>query len=217
MNEPVHVVWHGSTVKREDRELQNQHKGCVLWFTGLSGCGKSTIANAVDYKLHKQGVRSYILDGDNVRHGLNATPELLSKNHSESFAKRFGLTFAAEDREENIRRIGAVAGLFCDAGILTLAAFVSPYARDREAVRNSLKQGDFIEIFVNTPLEVCERRDPKGLYKMARAGKLRNFTGIDDPYEVPESPELILDASQIGVDALADQVLTYLFAHGQLS
>ena len=213
MNEPIHIVWHGSTVTRQDREQFNGHRGCVLWFTGLSGCGKSTIANAVDYKLHKLGERSYVLDGDNVRHGLNATPEILAQSHSESFAKRFGLTFGAEDREENIRRIGAVAGLFCDAGILTLAAFVSPYKRDRDAVRNSLKQGDFIEIFVNTPLEVCEQRDPKGLYKLARAGKLRNFTGIDDPYEAPENPELTLDSSQSTVDALADQVLTYLNAH----
>jgi adenylylsulfate kinase len=213
MNEPIHVVWHGSTVTREDREQLNGHRGCVLWFTGLSGCGKSTIANAVDFKLHKQGVRSYVLDGDNVRHGLNATPELLNQNHSESFAKRFGLTFAAEDREENIRRIGAVAGLFCDAGILTLAAFVSPYRCDRDAVRKSLNPGDFIEIFVNTPLEVCEQRDPKGLYKMARAGKLRNFTGIDDPYEAPKNPELILDASQANVDSLSDQVLRYLHEH----
>lgn len=210
MNEPTHVVWHGSTVTRKDREQLNGHRGCVLWFTGLSGCGKSTIANAVDYKLHKQGVRSYVLDGDNVRHGLNATPELLNRSHNEAFAKRFGLTFAAEDREENIRRIGAVAGLFCDAGLMTLAAFVSPYRRDRDAVRKSLNSGDFIEIFVNTPLEICEQRDPKGLYKMARAGKLRNFTGIDDPYEAPESPELILDASQASVDALSDQVLKYL-------
>lgn len=213
MNEPTHVVWHGSTVTREDREQLNGHRGGVLWFTGLSGCGKSSIANAVDFKLHKQGVRSYVLDGDNVRHGLNATPELLNQNHSDAFAQRFGLTFAAEDREENIRRIGAVAGLFCDAGMLTLAAFVSPYRRDRDAVRKSLKPGDFIEVFVNTPLEVCEQRDPKGLYKMARAGKLRNFTGIDDPYEAPENPELILDASQASIETLSDQVLRYLKEH----
>jgi len=210
MSEPIHVVWHGSTVSREDREKLNGHRGCVLWFTGLSGCGKSTIANAVDYKLHQVGVRSYVLDGDNVRHGLSATPELLAKSHAEAFATRFGLTFAAADREENIRRIGAVAGLFCDAGVLTLAAFVSPYRADRDAVRNSLKPGDFIEIFVNTPLEVCETRDPKGLYKLARAGKLRNFTGIDDPYEAPISPELELDTSNTSVDDLANQVLGYL-------
>lgn len=210
MNEPVHVVWHGMTVSREDRERLNGHRGCVLWLTGLSGCGKSTIANAVDGKLHQLGARSYVLDGDNVRHGLNASPELLLERHTGSFARRFGLGFEAEDREENIRRIGAVAELFCDAGLITLAAFVSPYRRDRDAVRNSLKPGDFVEIFVNTPLEVCEQRDPKGLYKLARAGKLRNFTGIDDPYETPENPELTLDTSQSSVEQLANQVVSYL-------
>ena len=217
MTDPIHVVWHGSTVSREDREKLNEHKGCVIWLTGLSGCGKSTIANAVDYKLHQQGARSYMLDGDNVRHGLNASPQLLSEKHSAEFAKRFGLTFEAQDREENIRRIGAVAGLFADAGIITLAAFVSPYRRDRDAVRNCLKPGDFIEVFVNASLEVCEQRDPKGLYKMAREGKLRNFTGIDDPYEAPEKPELVLESADKSVDALADEVLGYLRIQNMIS
>jgi adenylylsulfate kinase len=214
MNEPTHVVWHGNTVSRAQREAQNGHRGCVIWFTGLSGCGKSTIANAVDAKLHQMGVRSYVLDGDNVRHGLNAGPQMLAERHGEAFAQRFGLTFEAMDREENIRRIGAVAGLFCDAGIVTLAAFVSPYRKDRDAVRDALPTGDFIEIFVNTPLELCEQRDPKGLYKLARAGKLRNFTGIDDPYEPPEQAEITLETASREVGQLADDVLSALQARG---
>jgi len=210
MSDPTKVVWHSHTVTRAEREQRAGQRGCVIWFTGLSGCGKSTVANAVDQALFEQGVWSYLLDGDNVRHGLNASPQMLAAEHGDDFAQRFGLTFSAQDREENIRRIGAVAGLFCDAGIITLSAFVSPYRRDRERVRKSLPEGDFIEVFVDCPLEVCEARDPKGLYKKARAGQLKGFTGIDDPYEPPEQPELVLQSAEFPAEALAEQVIAYL-------
>jgi adenylylsulfate kinase len=144
------------------------------------------VANLVDHKLHEMGVHSFVLDGDNVRHGLNAGPGMLKEKHGEEFAKRFGLGFSAQDREENIRRIGAVAKLFCEAGVVALTAFISPYRRDRDFVRSTLGKGDFVEILVDAPLEVCEARDPKGLYKKARAGELKGFTGIDDPYEAPQ-------------------------------
>ncbi|HRX78112.1 MAG: adenylyl-sulfate kinase [Planctomycetaceae bacterium] len=212
--EDVHVVWHSQAVSREEREQLNGHRGCVLWFTGLSGCGKSTVANVVDHKLHQLGVHTFLLDGDNVRHGLNASPAILGANHDEAFAKRFGLGFSAQDREENIRRIGSVAELFASAGLITITAFVSPYRRDRDAVRRRIEEsgqtGDFIEVFVDAPLEVCESRDPKGLYKKARAGELKGFTGIDDPYEAPEQPELRLASAEHSPDALADQVIEYL-------
>jgi adenylylsulfate kinase len=217
MTDPVHVVWHEHHVSREEREQLNAHKGCVVWFTGLSGCGKSTVANLVDHKLHSQGIRSFVLDGDNVRHSLNAAPAMLRERHGEEFAKRFGLGFSAQDREENIRRIGAVAGLFCEAGVVTLTAFISPYRQDRDHVRASLRNGDFIEVLVDAPLEVCESRDPKGLYKKARAGEIKGFTGIDDPYEAPEKPELLLDAASKDAETLSDEVIAYLRASGKIS
>lgn len=217
MTDNVHVVWHEHSVSREEREQLNGHKGCVLWFTGLSGCGKSTVANLVDHKLHSQGVHSYVLDGDNVRHGLNAAPGMLKERHGEEFAKRFGLGFSAIDREENIRRIGAVANLFAQAGVVTLTAFISPYRRDRDLVRQSTAEGDFVEILVDAPLEVCEARDPKGLYKKARAGELKGFTGIDDPYEAPEKPELVLDSGSKDAETLADEVIAYLRKTGKIS
>jgi adenylylsulfate kinase len=204
-------------VGRDERETLNKHKGCVVWFTGLSACGKSTISNLVDHKLHSMGRHSFVLDGDNVRLGLNAAPGLLKERHGEEFAKRFGLGFSAQDREENIRRIGAVAELFCSAGIIALTAFISPYRRDRDAVRARLKPGDFIEVFVDAPLEVCEKRDPKGLYKKARAGELKGFTGIDDPYEAPEKAELHLDASKKDAETLADEVIAHLRKVGKIS
>jgi adenylylsulfate kinase len=206
------VVWHAHSVSREDREQLNGHAGCVVWFTGLSGCGKSTVANLVDRLLYERGVHSFVLDGDNVRHGLNASPAMLSA-YGEPFARRFGLTFAPEDRQENIRRIGAVAELFAAAGIITLTAFVSPYRADRAAVRQRVsasRPGSFIEVFVDAPLDVCEARDPKGLYKQARAGQLQNFTGIDDAYEPPENPELRLYAAAQAPEVLAGQVLAFL-------
>jgi adenylylsulfate kinase len=211
-NDKTHVVWHEHSVSREDRERLNGHQGCVVWFTGLSGCGKSTVANVVDKLLHDSGVHTVVLDGDNVRHGLNASSEMLA-SYGPEFASRFGLTFAADDRKENIRRIGAVADLFANAGLITLTAFVSPYRADRAAVRklvNASRPGSFIEVFVDAPLDICEARDPKGLYKKARAGELKNFTGIDDAYEPPENPELRLDAAAHAPEVLAGQVLACL-------
>lgn len=204
------ITWHDTTVSRRQRETLNGHRGCVLWFTGLSASGKSTVANLVDQKLYMRKIHSYLLDGDNVRHGLNAGPNTLEERHGVEFAKRFGLGFSAEDREENIRRIGSVSKLFCDAGVVALTAFISPYRRDRDAVRATLEQGDFVEIFVDTPIEVCEQRDPKGLYKKSRAGQIKGFTGIDDPYEFPQKPELHLDGQNNDADALANDVISYL-------
>jgi adenylylsulfate kinase len=217
MANDTNVHWHEHSVNRAERERLNGHKGCVIWFTGLSACGKSTISNLVDHKLHSRGLHSFVLDGDNVRHGLNAGPGMLKERHGEEFAKRFGLGFSAQDREENIRRIGAVAKLFSDAGIVTLTAFISPYRRDRDAVRASMPAGDFLEVFVDAPLEVCEARDPKGLYKKARAGELKGFTGIDDPYEAPEKPELVLNAGQKTAETLADEVIAFLTKIGKIS
>jgi len=212
----VQVHWHQHAVSREQREALNGHRGAVVWLTGLSACGKSTIANLVDHKLFSIGVRSFVLDGDNIRHGLNAGPAILRQQHGEEFARRFGLGFSAQDREENIRRIGAVAKLFCEAGIIAITAFISPYRADRDRVRASLANGDFVEVFVHAPLEVCESRDPKGLYQKARAGELKGFTGIDDPYEPPLRPELILDSANNPPDVLADQVVAYLMAVGRI-
>lgn len=217
MTNDTNVHWHEHSVTRNEREQLNGHKGCVIWFTGFSACGKSTVSNLVDHKLHSRGLHSFVLDGDNVRHGLNAGPGMLKERHGEEFAKRFGLGFSAQDREENIRRIGAVAKLFSDAGIIALTAFISPYRRDRDAVRASMAAGDFLEVFVDAPLEVCEARDPKGLYKKARAGELKGFTGIDDPYEAPEKPELVLDAANKSAETLADEVIAYLAKIGKIS
>lgn len=214
--EQVEVHWHEHAVSREEREELNGHRGCVVWFTGLSACGKSTVANLVDHKLHSMGVRSFVLDGDNIRHGLNATPDMLRQRHGDEFGKRFGLGFSAQDREENIRRIGAVAKLFCDTGIVAITAFISPYRVDRDRVRALVAEGDFIEVFVDAPLEVCEKRDPKGLYRKARAGEIKGFTGIDDPYEPPEKPELMLDAGAKSPEALADEVLAFLRSAGKV-
>lgn len=218
--ERTHITWHPHLVSRDDRERLNGHRGCVVWFTGLSGCGKSTVANEVEYRLQQRRIHTYLLDGDNVRHHLNASPALLKSDYGESFASRFGLGFSADDRAENIRRIGAVAQLFAAAGIVTLTAFVSPYRRDRQAVRQQVeaagRAGDFVEVYVRAPLELCEARDPKGLYKKARAGELKGFTGIDDPYEEPEAPELILESANHQPDLLAEQVIAYLVERGLL-
>ncbi|MGL4514167.1 MAG: adenylyl-sulfate kinase [Lacipirellulaceae bacterium] len=221
--EPI-VVWHEHAVGRADRERLNGHRGAVVWFTGLSGSGKSTVAGAVEKRLHARGVRTYLLDGDNVRHGLGATPAILEPAYGEAFAKRFGLSFGAEDRAENIRRVGEVAKIFCESGLVVLTAFVSPYRADRDAVRRRLgvqgadasghSGGDFHEVFVDTPLAVCEARDPKGLYKKARAGEIKHFTGIDDPYEAPLAAELVLAGGERSIDELADQVVAYLDASG---
>lgn len=214
--ELVEVRWHDHAVSRDDRERAAKHQGCVLWFTGLSGCGKSTLANAVDRVLYARGCRTFVLDGDNVRMGLNASPAMLRDRYGEEAANRFGLGFGPVDRAENIRRIGAVADLFALAGIITLTAFVSPYRRDRDAVRAMLAPGDFVEIFVRAPLEVCESRDPKGLYKKARAGEIKNFTGIDDPYEEPVTPEIVVDSATRSPDDLAGTVVAWLEAAGKI-
>ena len=213
----VEVYWHQHAVSRAEREKLNGNKGCVLWFTGLSASGKSTVANLVDHKLHEMGKRSFLLDGDNVRHNLNASPKILAERHSEEFAKRLGLGFSAQDREENIRRIGAVAKLFVESGAIALTAFISPYRADRDGVRAMMEVGDFYEIFVDTPLEICEQRDPKGLYKKARAGELKGFTGIDDPYEAPLEPELVLDGGARPADELADEVIFFLKSRGVIN
>ena len=209
-NESGGVHWHEQSVTRDDRETLNGHAGCVVWFTGLSGSGKSTVANLVDHALHRMGVHTFLLDGDNVRHGLNATPSILRELYGEAYADRFGLGFSKEDRTENIRRIGAVAGLFAAAGVIVLTAFVSPYRSDRDAVRAQLGAGEFVEIFVDTPLEICEQRDPKGLYQKARAGEIKNLTGIDDPYEPPANAELVLAGGEDDAEALAKEVVAYL-------
>jgi adenylylsulfate kinase len=214
MSNDTNITWHEHQVTRSNRESLNGHKGCVIWFTGLSGSGKSTIANALDHKLHQWGKHSVVLDGDNVRHSLNAGSSMLLGAHSEEFAQRFGLGFSAIDREENIRRIGAVAQLFSEAGSIALTAFISPYRIDRDRVRDKLLAGEFIEVFVDTPIEVCESRDPKGLYKKARAGEIKGFTGIDDPYEDPQSPELVLSAVDKTPDELADEIMIYLQQQG---
>ena len=196
----TNVTWHEHKVTKDERAKLNGHKGAVLWFTGLSACGKSTIANAVDHKLHLAGKHSVVLDGDNIRMGLN-------KN----------LGFSAEDRAENIRRIGEVAKLFAHNANFTLTAFISPYHADRDAVRALLQPGEFIEILVDATVETCEQRDPKGLYKKARAGEIKNFTGISDPYEAPEKPELVLDSNSKGIDELANEVIAYLQKNGYLN
>ena len=196
----TNITWHEHHVSSEERAALKKHKGAVLWFTGLSGSGKSTIANTVDHKLHSLGKHTYVLDGDNIRHGLN-------KN----------LGFSPEDRTENIRRIGEVAKLFADSGVITMTAFISPYRADRDQVREILPEGQFVEILVDASLETCEERDPKGLYKKARAGEIPSFTGISAPYEAPETPELVLDSNSKGIDELADEVIAYLDANGFLS
>ncbi|MCO8123800.1 adenylyl-sulfate kinase [Stieleria sp. TO1_6] len=215
------IVWHEQSVERASREQRLGQLGCVIWFTGLSGCGKSTIANALDVMLSTGGKATTLLDGDNVRHGLCAPPAVLQQEHDQAFAERFGLGFTAIDREENIRRIGSVAALMASAGLITLTAFVSPYRLDRDRVRKIVtaagRPSDFVEVFVDTPLEICEARDPKGLYKKARAGEIKHFTGISDPYEPPQSPEIRLDGgADLSVQQLAEQVRDWLAQRGIL-
>jgi adenylylsulfate kinase len=189
----TNVVWHSHKVKREDREKLLNQKGVILWFTGLSGSGKSTIANEVANKLHELNKLAYVLDGDNIRHGLN-------KN----------LGFSPEDRAENIRRISEVANLFVDSGIITLTAFISPYRKDRDFCRELAGEGRFIEIFVKASINTCESRDPKGLYKKARSGEIKEFTGISAPYEEPLKPEIILDADNQTIEEETEKVINYL-------
>jgi adenylylsulfate kinase len=201
LTKATNITWHEGHVTREERSRLLQQKGATLWFTGLSGSGKSTIAFTLEHALVQRGRLAYVLDGDNIRHGLN-------KN----------LGFSAADREENIRRIGEVAKLFADCGIITMTSFISPYRKDRDGVRalHAAGQIPFFEIHVNTPIQTCEQRDPKGLYKKARAGELKNFTGVDDPYEAPLHPELCLDATKTSPQEAAATLLDYLEKQGVL-
>lgn len=218
---PTQVFYHEGNVTRDERQKALRQVGATLWFTGLSGSGKSTLALALEQVLIRRGHAAYSLDGDNIRFGLNAGPKILmeSRGYAEGAAKRFGLGFDAIDREENIRRIGEVAKLFADAGLFALASFISPYRKDRDAVRKVHAESrtgaiPFIEVFVNTPVETCERRDPKGLYQQARAavaqGKGMGFTGVDDPYEAPVNPELTFDASTQSIPDGVAAILNYL-------
>jgi len=215
------IVWHATTIGRRDREARLGQRGTVIWLTGLSGCGKSTIANELESLLHRRGAASILLDGDNVRHGLCAPPQTLAQRHDQAFADRFGLGFGQQDREENIRRVAAVGELFVLSGMIAITAFVSPYRSDRDLARQQIETagaaGDFVEVFVDTPLAVCERRDPKGLYKKARAGEIKNFTGISDPYETPPRPEIhLIGGDDRTVNEQASEIITYLEASGRL-
>ena len=189
----TNITWHEANVVQADREKLLNQKGCVIWFTGLSGSGKSTLALEVESKLHQRGHLTYVLDGDNVRHGLN-------KN----------LGFSPEDREENIRRIGEVAKLFNDAGVIAMTAFISPYRADRDNARELLDEGRFVEVFVDCPLEVCEARDTKGLYQKARAGEIKEFTGISAPYEAPSQPELTVNTDSLTLNECTERVIALL-------
>ena len=192
-NNESNLYWHNSSITIEDRWKANGYKGCLLWFTGLSASGKSTIAHALCKHLIKLGINSYVLDGDNVRHGLNKD-----------------LGFSPEDRKENIRRIGEVSKLFIDAGLIIMTAFISPYREDRNNIRKLLKEGEFIEVFIKCPLQECERRDPKGIYKRAKAGEIKEFTGISAPYEEPENPEIILKTDTMSIEECTKMLFNYL-------
>ncbi len=196
----TNITWHEGHVSREEREKLLDQKGALIWFTGLSGSGKSTIAYTLEHALVQRGHLAYVLDGDNIRHGLN-------KN----------LGFSAADRQENIRRIGEVGKLFVDTGIITATAFISPYLADRQIARDTVGEGNFFEVFCDTPLEVCEERDPKGLYKKARAGEIKGFTGIDDPYEAPKRPELVIDTSKTSPQDAAVTICEMLEKAGKIT
>ena len=193
------IVWHQHVIDKAARSAQKGHKPALLWFTGLSGSGKSTLAGALEAELMQRGIHTYLLDGDNVRHGLCSD-----------------LGFATADRQENLRRVGEVAKLMVDAGLVVLAAFVSPYRAERDAIRARFTQEEFIEVFVDTPLAACEARDPKGLYKKARAGEIKHFTGIDDPYETPLQPEIHLVNDELPIAEGVARLLTALRQHGVL-
>jgi adenylylsulfate kinase len=194
------TVWHNQQVSKTQRADIKKQKACLLWYTGLSGSGKSTIANAVDALLFQRHCHSYLLDGDNVRHGLNGD-----------------LGFSDEERVENIRRISEVAKLFVDAGLIVSTAFISPFAVDRTMAANKLEHGEFIEVFIDTPIAVCEQRDPKGLYKKARAGEIKDFTGIDSTYEAPENPAIHINTANKSIEQCAQQVVDYLITQGLIT
>jgi adenylylsulfate kinase len=187
------IVWHDHRVSKAERKRLNNHQACIIWFTGLPSSGKSTIASEVEHQLYTKGIRTYLLDGDNVRHGLNRD-----------------LGFSPEDREENIRRIGEVAKLCVDAGMITLVAFISPYRKDRERVRTGVEAGEFVEVYVKCPVEVCEQRDAKGFYRKARKGEIKDFTGVSAPYEEPLKPEIILETEKLSVEESVKKILDYL-------
>jgi len=189
----LEIIYHNATVTRERRNQLNGHKSVVIWFTGLSGSGKSTLAHSVEEELYNLGCRTYVLDGDNVRHGLSSN-----------------LTFSDDDRKENIRRIGEAARLMMESGVIAMTAFISPFKKDRNLVRQLLPQGDFIEIYCNASLETCESRDVKGLYKRARAGEIKNYTGIDSPYEAPDNPELVIDTESESLEESVTKVIDFL-------
>jgi len=191
------TVWHEQHISKNQRAALKKQKPALLWYTGLSGSGKSTVANAVDALLFKLGCHSYLLDGDNVRHGLNGD-----------------LGFSDEERVENIRRISEVAKLFLDAGLLVSTAFISPFASDRALAKAKLEQGEFIEVFIDTPISVCEQRDPKGLYKKARAGEIKDFTGIDSTYDIPQAPQIHVKTDSQSIEQCAQQIVGYLMAQG---
>jgi adenylylsulfate kinase len=193
----TNVVWHTATITRADREAQNNHRSAILWFTGLSGAGKSTLAHAVEARLHKVGCRTFVIDGDNVRHSLCGD-----------------LGFSAEDRTENIRRVGEVAKLFTEAGVIALTAFISPFRADRDRVRTMVEAGDFLEIYCDADLSVCEERDVKGLYQKARAGQIPEFTGISSPYEAPDNPEIVVKTGTQTLEACVDEVMQALVQKG---
>lgn len=200
MTKAKNIEWHDSKVTKDDRRKMNHHRSAVVWFTGLSGSGKSTISVEVEYQLHQMGIRTYRLDGDNIRHGLNKD-----------------LGFSSDDRTENIRRIGEVAKLMVDAGMIVLSAFISPYQEDRDQIREQLDDNEFIEVYVDARLKTCEARDPKGLYKKMRAGKMNGLTGIDAPYDVPLMPEVKVDTDHASVEESVQQVMSYLTAKGYLT
>lgn len=195
----LNILWHKATLTREQRETLNGHKSCVLWFTGLSGAGKSTLAHAVEQELHIRGCRTFVLDGDNVRHGLS-----------------FDLGFSENDRKENIRRIGETAKLMMEAGMIAMTAFISPFREDRNAVRKLMPDGDFIEIYCKASLKACDARDVKGLYKKARAGEIKNYTGVDSPHQFPDNPELIIDTDGLSVEQSVNEVLKLLDEKGKI-
>lgn len=194
------IVWHNQQITKNKRETLLNQKPCILWFTGLSGSGKSTIANAVEQELFTRGIKTYLLDGDNVRHGLNKD-----------------LGFSEMDRIENIRRIGEVSKLFVDSGLIVLTAFISPFKSDRQIAKSLVNYDEFIEVFVNTSLEVCESRDPKGLYEKARNGDMKNFTGIDSPYENPEEPKIEIKTDELSIQKCCDKIIDYLLKYGYIS
>jgi len=187
------IVWHDHRVSKAERRELNNHNSCCVWFTGLPSSGKSTIAGEVEHQLQKKGIRTYLLDGDNVRHGLNSN-----------------LGFSPQDREENIRRIGEVAKLFVDGGMITFVAFISPYRKDRERARHILEDGEFIEVYVKCPVGVCEQRDPKGQYQKAKKGEIKEFTGVSAPYEEPLEPEIVLETDRLAVDESVKKIIDYL-------